>query len=110
MDAIRLVRMVATFGNHNPRDYLQHATEFGSGSHTVLNGRTGLVSPETIVQQALGTVDFKPTLLGLLAMETASPMQGRNAAELLRTERVPNEWVDQTFVRIGESKGKSATG
>lgn len=82
----------------------------GSARIPFLIYAAGLVAPGTTVQQALGTVDFKPTLLGLLGLETASPMQGRNAAQLLRTGRSPDDWVDQIFVRIGESKGNSATG
>jgi len=60
----------------------------------------GIIRPGTIIHEALGTVDFKPTLLSLLGLETKAPIQGRNAAALLKSGQAPAGWVDQAFVRI----------
>jgi len=69
----------------------------------------GLIPPGTVINEALGTVDFKPTLLGLLGVETKATMQGRNAAEIFRTGKTPTGWKDLSFVRIGGT-GKGAGG
>ncbi|MEN3939716.1 sulfatase [Prosthecobacter sp. SYSU 5D2] len=61
----------------------------------------GLVQAGTVVHEALGTVDFKPTLLGLLGVEAKAAMQGRDASTLLRTGRAPEGWKDEAIVRIG---------
>lgn len=61
----------------------------------------GLIPPGTVIREALGTVDFKPTLLGLLGLQADRAMEGRNAAPLLQTGRAPADWNDHTIVRIG---------
>lgn len=61
----------------------------------------GLIPSGTVIREALGTVDFKPTLLSLLGFESDRPMEGRDAAELFRSGKAPEGWTDQAFVRIG---------
>jgi arylsulfatase A-like enzyme len=61
----------------------------------------GIVPPGTVIREALGTVDFKPTLLSLLGLNGNQEMEGRDASELFRSGKAPGEWIDRTFVRIG---------
>ncbi len=61
----------------------------------------GMIQPGTVIHEALGTVDFKPTLLSLLGVEAKAPMQGRDASTLFKSGNAPEGWVDQAFVRIG---------
>lgn len=61
----------------------------------------GLIPPGSVIHAALGTVDFKPTLLGLLGLKARSAMQGHDASALFKTGKAPGDWVDQCFVRIG---------
>jgi arylsulfatase A-like enzyme len=69
----------------------------------------GLIPPGTVINEALGTVDFKPTLLGLLGFKTKATMQGRDASKIFKTGKTPADWKDQSFVRIGGT-GKGASG
>jgi arylsulfatase A-like enzyme len=72
----------------------------------------GHIKPGTVIHQALGTVDFKPTLLGLLGVNFKEPCEGRDASGLLRSGKAPAGWKDIAFVRIGGGKpgGKSWLG
>ncbi|MCH2059624.1 MAG: sulfatase-like hydrolase/transferase [Verrucomicrobiales bacterium] len=72
----------------------------------------GYIKPGTVIHQALGTVDFKPTLLGLLGVDFKEPCEGRDASGLLRSGKAPAGWKDIAFVRIGGGKsgGKSWLG
>jgi arylsulfatase A-like enzyme len=65
----------------------------------------GLIPAGVVVKEALGTVDFKPTLLGLLGVPAGTPSEGRDASVLFRTGQAPNGWEDITFVRIGSVPG-----
>ncbi len=65
----------------------------------------GLIPAGAVIHEALGTVDFKPTLLGLLNLKAGRPMQGRDASALLRAGRAPSDWADRAFVRIGTEGG-----
>jgi arylsulfatase A-like enzyme len=70
----------------------------------------GLIKPGTVIHEALGTVDFKPTLLSLLGVDFEESHEGRDAATLFRKGKAPENWEDITFVRIGEANrpnGKS---
>ena len=69
----------------------------------------GLIQPGTIIHESLGTVDFKPTLLGMLGFKSKRDMQGRDASTLLKSGKAPADWTDQTFVRIGGTQ-KGAAG
>ncbi len=70
----------------------------------------GIVPPGTVVREALGTVDFKPTLLSLLgaAPGDRGPVEGRDASALFRSGRAPASWDDVTFVRIGGGPRRAA--
>ncbi len=65
----------------------------------------GIVPPGTKVKQTLGTVDFKPTLLGLLGVPFGERCEGRDASRLFRGADPPEGWEDITFVRIGDADG-----
>ena len=62
-----------------------------------------LCEPGTVIHEALGTVDFKPTLLGLLGVDSEEVNEGRDAAVLFREGKAPENWQDIAFVRIGEA-------
>ena len=81
----------------------------GSARIPFLVHAPGLIKPGTVIHQALGTVDFKPTLLGLMGVKFNEPCEGRDASGLLRSGKVPSGWKDIAFVRIGGGKaaGKS---
>lgn len=55
------------------------------------------------VGQALGMVDFYPTLCGLLELETPAGVEGRDASGLLKGER--SDWNDVAFLRSTSGKG-----
>lgn len=65
----------------------------------------GKIEPGTVVHEALGTVDFKPTLLGLLEVESTATVDGRDASRLLKEGKAPENWKDISFVRIGTAGG-----
>ena len=65
----------------------------------------GIIPPGTVLHEAMGSVDFKPTLLGLLGIENKDPTEGRDASKLFRTGKAPTDWKDMTFVRIGIQGG-----
>ena len=67
----------------------------------------GLVPPGTVVRPALGSVDFKPTLLGLLRLPATPGMEGRDASPLFRGASAAG-WTDQAFIRIGGAARASA--
>lgn len=70
----------------------------------------GRVAPGTVVREALGTVDFKPTILSLLGVANPDRDEGRDASALFRTGRAPAGWDDVAFVRIGGgTRGTAAT-
>jgi len=54
------------------------------------------VRPGTVVDRVVGTVDFQPTLLGLLGVPPAGSEQGRDGSGLLRAEDVG--WDDAAFL------------
>ncbi|MCP5516930.1 MAG: sulfatase [Verrucomicrobiales bacterium] len=62
----------------------------------------GLVPAGTRVGTALGTVDFKPTILGLLGVPDAGRTEGRDASGLFRGRPAAAGWKDLAFVRIGD--------
>jgi arylsulfatase A-like enzyme len=81
----------------------------GSARIPFLIRAPGVVPPGTIVRQALGNVDFKPTILSLLGVAPAGTDEGRDAAALFRTGRAPADWKDLTFVRIGGGAKRAAS-
>lgn len=64
----------------------------------------GAVEPGTVVGQALGTVDFKPTILSLMGVANPTRDEGRDASDLFRGRR-GTPWNDVAFVRIGGPDG-----
>lgn len=59
----------------------------------------GKVKPGTVVREALCTVDFKPTLLGLLGLPRDARDEGRDASALLLTGLAQDGWKDVVFSR-----------
>jgi arylsulfatase A-like enzyme len=51
------------------------------------------------VHQALGTVDFLPTILSLMDVKTAGLEQGRDASALLLRPSPKHKWQDVAFLR-----------
>jgi arylsulfatase A-like enzyme len=66
----------------------------------------GRIPAGRVVHEALGTVDFKPTLLGLLEVESGADVEGRDASALLTGGKPASEWRDVAFVRIGQQGEK----
>ena len=66
----------------------------------------GIVKPGTKIHNALGTVDFKPTLLSLLGHPQDLPCEGRDASAIFRGQDPPEGWEDIAFVRIGTELSK----
>ena len=62
----------------------------------------GKIAPGIRIDEALGTVDFAPTVLKLLGKSAPSETRGRDFTSLLRGES--NDWVDVTFLRNGGTK------
>jgi arylsulfatase A-like enzyme len=59
----------------------------------------GKIKPGTVVHEALSTVDFKPTLLGLLGLPRDARDEGRDAAPLFLTGQAPPGWKNVAFSR-----------
>ena len=53
----------------------------------------------TIVPQALGTVDFLPTILSLMETTATGKEEGRDASSLFTKGKTPEDWKDVTFLR-----------
>ena len=51
------------------------------------------------VNQVLNTVDFLPTMLSLMKVESAGREEGRDCSSILTTGRSPEGWRDVTFMR-----------
>lgn len=52
-----------------------------------------------VINQALATVDFLPTVLSLMQIPTMGTEQGRDASELFLNGSESNTWKDITFLR-----------
>jgi arylsulfatase A-like enzyme len=70
----------------------------------------GRVPPGTVVRQALGTVDFKPTILALLGVANPAPDEGRDASKLFTDPTAAKTWDDIAFIRIGGGPQRAAAG
>ena len=66
------------------------------------------VKGNTIVNSALGTVDFLPTVLGLMDTPVPHKVDGRNASELF-TKESSGDWEDIAFIRSTSQPGRSGT-
>ena len=59
----------------------------------------GRIKPGLVIREALGTVDFKPTLLGLLGLPRDERDEGRDASAFFLTGKPPQGWIDTAFSR-----------
>jgi arylsulfatase A-like enzyme len=59
----------------------------------------GGIKPGTVIHEALATVDFKPTLLGLLGLPRDPQDEGRDASTLFTTGKAPADWKNVTCSR-----------
>ncbi|MCZ6855861.1 MAG: sulfatase [Gammaproteobacteria bacterium] len=65
-----------------------------------------VVPAGTVIHEALGCVDFLPTILNLMDIPTAGREQGRDASALFRNGEAPAGWNDIVFVRsTGHERG-----
>jgi len=58
-----------------------------------------------VINEAMTSVDFQPTLMGLLGIKGSGNEEGRDASKLLTKGQVKN-WKDVAFFRQSSSKGK----
>jgi len=66
----------------------------------------GKVPPGTVLGQALGCVDFMPTILSLMGCPVPRTVEGRDASALFTTGKAPAGWEDVIFVRsTGDESG-----
>ncbi len=63
----------------------------------------GKVKSGTVINEALGCVDFLPTILKLMDCPTAGLEQGRDASPLFTTGTAPDGWADTVFIRSTSS-------
>jgi len=60
----------------------------------------------TVIHEALGCVDFLPTIISLMGFKTAGKEEGRDASELFMTGKAPAGWKDVAFFRgTGDARG-----
>ena len=59
----------------------------------------GKIEKGTVVNEALTSVDFLPTMMNLMNIETSGKEHGRDASNLLATGKAPTDWNDIAFVR-----------
>lgn len=52
----------------------------------------------TVVDEALGTVDFMPTMLSMMGVDCPATVEGRDASALLEGKK-PADWKDISFLR-----------
>jgi arylsulfatase A-like enzyme len=57
------------------------------------------IKPQTIVNQALTSVDFCPTLFSLFEKEVSADFHGRDFSKLLTQETAVDDWDDVAFAR-----------
>jgi arylsulfatase A-like enzyme len=65
----------------------------------------GKIQAGTVVDAALGTVDFLPTVMSLLDVSVPHQVDGRNASALF-TQNANDEWEDIAFVRSTGQSGR----
>lgn len=68
----------------------------------------GKVPPGTVINAALGTVDFLPTVMDLLGHSIPHQVDGRNASPLF-TQSDNDAWEDIAIVRSTGNPGRSGT-
>jgi len=62
----------------------------------------GQIGSGLVVDEALGCVDFMPTILGLMGVKSPGTEEGRNAAALF-TDKAPADWNDIAVFRSSGS-------
>ncbi len=62
------------------------------------------INPGTRIDEALGCVDFLPTVLGIMKVKTAGKESGRDASAFF-VGKAPGEWDDVAILRQGSSWG-----
>jgi arylsulfatase A-like enzyme len=68
----------------------------------------GKIDSGMVVNEALGCVDFMPTILALMGVKASGTEQGRNAAALFTDKAPPADWNDIAIFR--SSGGDSGSG
>jgi arylsulfatase A-like enzyme len=63
----------------------------------------GKIQPGTVVNQALGTVDFTPTILSMMGVQGEPSYQGRDASDLFTSKGKIKKWKDIAVVRSTSS-------
>jgi arylsulfatase A-like enzyme len=71
----------------------------GSARISFLTAYPDKIKPGTVVHEVLATVDFKPTLLGLLGLPRDPQDEGRDASALFLTGKAPAGWKNVTISR-----------
>jgi len=59
------------------------------------------------IDEVLNTVDFLPSMLSLMGVDTADHVQGRDASSLLQSGTGPDDWTDVTFMRSTGKPGST---
>ena len=57
------------------------------------------IKPGTVINEALGCVDFLPTIVTIMGYKTAGKEEGRDASALFTTGKAPEGWNDVAFIR-----------
>ncbi|MEM7147429.1 MAG: sulfatase [Verrucomicrobiota bacterium] len=67
------------------------------------------IAAETRIDHVYNTVDFLPTMLSMMGVETAGREEGRDFAAIFESGKAPKDWEDVTFMRstgkTGATKG-----
>lgn len=71
----------------------------GSAKVAFIVSAPGRIKPGTVIDEALGCVDFKPTFLSLMGLAGQQHDEGRDFSTLLLTGEPPAGWDDVTFLR-----------
>ncbi|QDT07097.1 Choline-sulfatase [Rubripirellula lacrimiformis] len=76
----------------------------GSAKIPMIIAAPGKIPAGKRIDQALGTVDFAPTILSLMEMDSPDGIEGRDASALLVGNADQPSWDDVTFLRSAGSK------
>jgi arylsulfatase A-like enzyme len=62
------------------------------------------------IEEVLNTVDFLPTILGMMDVKTAGREEGRDCSALFTAGKAPAGWEDVTFMRSTGAPGSKRVG